>query len=110
MEFRRQQQEARQQARQQQHQAAAEAAAAAAAAAARAGGADDEEQEEQEEAAPEVFSNYSASALHRYCASMQVPVRGRVHPGDISEAASLRCGETSAEKKKRKKEASTSRS
>lgn len=79
---------------QRQQQAAAAAAAAADAARQetrrRLAAAEAEEEEEHEEAAAEVFSNYGASSLHRYCARMNIPVRGRVHPGDISEAASLR--------------------
>lgn len=79
----------------QQRQQQAAAAAAAAAVAARQETRQrlaqaEEEEDEQEEAAAEVFSNYGASSLHRYCARMGIPVRGRVHPGDISEAASLR--------------------
>ena len=82
--------------RQQQAFAAAAAAVAAATAAARqrrlaaSAQAEEEEEDEHEEAAAEVFSNYVASSLHRYCARMGIRVRGRVHPGDISEAASLR--------------------
>ena len=60
--------------------------------------------EEEEEAAAEVFSNYGASSLHRYCARMGIPVRGRVHPGDISEAASLRCGKNKAREEERRRE------
>lgn len=81
--------------RQQQAAAAAAAAVAAATAAARqrrlaASAQAEEEEDEHEEAAAEVFSNYGASSLHRSCARMGIRVRGRVHPGDISEAASLR--------------------
>ena len=93
----------REQAEQRRRQMQAAAAAAAARQGVREGGGggsdgggrknsvqDDEGEEEEAEASVEVFSNYGASSLHRYCARMGIPVRGRVHPGDISEAASLR--------------------
>ena len=84
---------------QQQGQQQAAAAAAARQGAGRrlfAAAEEEDEPDEEEEAAAEVFSNYGASSLHRYCARMGIPVRGRVHPGDISEAASLRCGKNKA--------------